>query len=1332
MNSFMDDEMFDDEATPAPSQSNFNITNQFDPFAPQSTASSPVATAMDADRSSAAPVLIPMNPNADTDLLGGVLSKQASKTTKDARMTDITYEDGDDDLLSMNPTPDANEQQNNTADNFFDDDGAKEAGGFDLFSRLRNKVGNPGAAAAAVSDSEGESLSFINKPGLDEGGNSLPHPDTLLPGGPRDLLDESERTRDQGNDLLDNGNSLPHPDEVVRKSAVGDKTEEYVNVLDLNGNSLPHPDEVLRKPAMTARTSARTTEDQGSDLLDNGNSLPHPDEVVRKSAVGDKTEEYVNVLDLNGNSLPHPDEVLRKSATGKRNITSVRNITSARKKPTQAQGSELLDNGNSLPHPDEVLRLKATGDTTEEYVDALDLNGNSLPHPDEVVRLKTMSDTTEEYVDALDLNGNSLPHPDEVVRLKAMGDTTEEYVNALDANGNSLPHPDVARLQAALARHSSLESSGSGSSSSDKDNSRLMAALASASESEGLDADFTDRFDDDDDDYQSGEMMVINEDSANMLPVDSGHAPASIRWGSFRMSLRSNFRDARDASHKGSSQDVKFDSRDGAVVGLYVHLANNSHEQKTVKDLAMFYHATWGYPPAKTFCQAIDAGFLDTCPDLSSELILNHLPESMSNSSAPIDDLNSPLPSPRANRGRSHFVGASIVDLVELDELVSTNVSGRFLCTSSRGMNHVFLLYDYDSNAILVAPIESREDVDLLAGYTTCHTRLTAAGITPVLHCLDNEVSKTLRATITENGVKYLLADAYYHDDSPTERASKTFQHHFASILNGCDEQFPAELWCSCLEQTEITLNSLRRSRIHPEVSAYAQIFGQFNYAATPMAPLGSKAAIYEAKSHRPHTYDRHGKQCWYVGPALWHDCHYKVFRALQAPKKPRNKSGLGGLFNSIRPKSSPNRTNTGAATNNRPPDSAFRDADEEISFGDNNNSNNNIRSYNDSGNENNFTIEVMPGDEDIAFTGGDNSRSFNDPDDGNNNYTIEILPDIFGGETSYRGQSPPLSTKERIQKMSSDVWENPRSRKICLAILALLLLLCIVIPLATRGKGQQAQEIGSSDMANVTPAVVTVPPVGVNFECDEDEVVLVDKNGDDLAMNSTVSTEIMAGAEFIACFTTEEVINFRFKRCRPESPLDWIGIFPSRSMFLGRLYKKFYDGVYLCGGQPCEVDSPWVDDPTNQKSSPPRESSMKVPPIVDPGEYRMFMVKDSAWPYEYLKYTPAFRVVEDKASCFPSPKGEGMLDPSTLAPTSSGTSSGTFSGTSSGTFSGTVYGTSAGTIRGRASSSESETNPENIFDNGTDATTSSTDIFDRGTISNNTEASDSDSTIIT
>ena len=58
---------------------------------------------------------------------------------------------------------------------------------------------------------------------------------------------------------------------------------------------------------------------------------------------------------------------------------------------------------------------------------------------------------------------------------------------------------------------------------------------------------------------------------------------------------------------------------------------------------------------------------------------------------------------------------------------------------------------------------------------------------------------------------------------------------------------------------------------------AYVQIFGQFDFNATPMAPLGTKIIVHEKTAQRA-KWSKHGVAGGYIVPALEHYRCYKVF----------------------------------------------------------------------------------------------------------------------------------------------------------------------------------------------------------------------------------------------------------------------------------------------------------------------------------------------------------------------------------------------------------------------------------------------------------------------
>ena len=196
--------------------------------------------------------------------------------------------------------------------------------------------------------------------------------------------------------------------------------------------------------------------------------------------------------------------------------------------------------------------------------------------------------------------------------------------------------------------------------------------------------------------------------------------------------------------------------------------------------------------------------------------------------------------------------------------------TGRFPKRSSRGHQYIFIFYDYDSNAILAEPIKSRASNELIAAWKKCHDILTSRGIKPKLHVLDNELSDDMRQAIQATDTTIQRVPPHNHRRNAAERAIQTFKNHFIAGLATADPKYPMREWDRLIPQAVLTLNIMRECRINPKISAYAYLFGQFDFNATPLAPPGTRVIAHEKPQQRG-TWDPHGVNGWYVGPALEH-----------------------------------------------------------------------------------------------------------------------------------------------------------------------------------------------------------------------------------------------------------------------------------------------------------------------------------------------------------------------------------------------------------------------------------------------------------------------------
>ena len=327
--------------------------------------------------------------------------------------------------------------------------------------------------------------------------------------------------------------------------------------------------------------------------------------------------------------------------------------------------------------------------------------------------------------------------------------------------------------------------------------------------------------------------------------------------------------------------------------------AYSAYQQRSAAELQAYHHASLCAPTVATLINAIKNLRLTTFPGLTVDGVRRHLPKSIqtamghmhrhrqgirSTKPISIDDLmdekyedDIELEPPRPNINRQHYVGIEIVKFADLTGVMSTDQSGRFPITSRRGNAYIMVSYDYDSNVIDATAIRSREDAALIEGYTELYSHLTKAGITPLLHKLDNEASKQLIEAIERNDCDYQLAPAYDHRTNSAERAWQTLKNHFLSTLYGVDPDFPKNQWDRLLPQAVMTLNMMRPSRINPRISAYNQVWGNFDYNRTPLAPPGCKAVIHEAPDKRA-SFAYHGTIGFYIMPAMQHYRCYHIY----------------------------------------------------------------------------------------------------------------------------------------------------------------------------------------------------------------------------------------------------------------------------------------------------------------------------------------------------------------------------------------------------------------------------------------------------------------------
>jgi hypothetical protein len=78
------------------------------------------------------------------------------------------------------------------------------------------------------------------------------------------------------------------------------------------------------------------------------------------------------------------------------------------------------------------------------------------------------------------------------------------------------------------------------------------------------------------------------------------------------------------------------------------------------------------------------------------------------------------------------------------------------------------------------------------------------------------------------------------------------------------------QLWDEFLPQVKLMLNLLRFSLCNPLISANHKLYGLFDFNKTPLAPLGTKALVYDNPAI-PTSWAPDATDGFYVGPAIDH-----------------------------------------------------------------------------------------------------------------------------------------------------------------------------------------------------------------------------------------------------------------------------------------------------------------------------------------------------------------------------------------------------------------------------------------------------------------------------
>ncbi len=134
--------------------------------------------------------------------------------------------------------------------------------------------------------------------------------------------------------------------------------------------------------------------------------------------------------------------------------------------------------------------------------------------------------------------------------------------------------------------------------------------------------------------------------------------------------------------------------------------------------------------------------------------------------------------------------------MYDICKTMFSDQTGQFPMRLQSSNKYIMVLVNYDSNAILVEPMKSHKDAEMIQAYTTLILWLKRAGIIPKKHVLDNKVSENMKNHICNTcKMNMELVPQGCHRRNAAEVAICNFKSHFVSILAGVANDFPQNLW---------------------------------------------------------------------------------------------------------------------------------------------------------------------------------------------------------------------------------------------------------------------------------------------------------------------------------------------------------------------------------------------------------------------------------------------------------------------------------------------------------------------------------------------------------
>jgi hypothetical protein len=216
--------------------------------------------------------------------------------------------------------------------------------------------------------------------------------------------------------------------------------------------------------------------------------------------------------------------------------------------------------------------------------------------------------------------------------------------------------------------------------------------------------------------------------------------------------------------------------------------ANSIYDLPSIKQAIKRMHAVCGYPVKSTWLKAVKAGNFIGWPLLTEKNINKYYPET---DETPKGHMNQQRKNVRSTKKPFEMCNAAaalrgkkvkdiFVKTYDVRETIFSNQTGQFPTRSQSGNKYIMVMVEIDSNAILVEPMKSRKENEMIRTYDVLVKQLQNASIHPRKHVLDNKISANMKDHIKkEYKFEIELVPPGCHRRNAAEVAIRNFKAHF-------------------------------------------------------------------------------------------------------------------------------------------------------------------------------------------------------------------------------------------------------------------------------------------------------------------------------------------------------------------------------------------------------------------------------------------------------------------------------------------------------------------------------------------------------------------------